>query len=131
MPPLQAIFRGFLLTSLARYMSPPWAVATSSLLFAMCHFRLQVRRVRSVAWRCSCHRPGRNTGLQCCERAALRGRAVALRRAAQTFLPLLVLGVVFSVVYLSTRNLLPPMVLHSAWNVFVLANLLLKTGGAV
>lgn len=38
---LKAIFRGFLLASLARYM-PVWAaVVASSLLFAMCHFRLQ------------------------------------------------------------------------------------------
>jgi hypothetical protein len=35
---------------------------------------------------------------------------------------------VFSTVFLATRNLLPPMVLHSAWNVFVLANLLLRPG---
>lgn len=40
--PLQAIFRGFLLASLARYMSVQAAVVASSLLFAMCHFRLQV-----------------------------------------------------------------------------------------
>jgi hypothetical protein len=40
--PLQAIFRGFLLASLARYMAPHWAVVATSLLFAMCHFRLQV-----------------------------------------------------------------------------------------
>jgi membrane protease YdiL (CAAX protease family) len=41
----------------------------------------------------------------------------------QTFLPLLVLGMVFSCVFLLTRNLLPPIVLHSFWNVFVLSRL--------
>ncbi|KAG1671715.1 hypothetical protein FOA52_007507, partial [Chlamydomonas sp. UWO 241] len=80
----EAIFRGFLLASLARYMPVPAAVLSSSLLFAMCHFRLQ------------------------------------------TFLPLLILGIVFSTVFLATRNLLPPILLHSAWNVFVLFNLLFR-----
>ncbi|KAL6755451.1 CAAX protease self-immunity-domain-containing protein [Haematococcus lacustris] len=84
----EAIFRGFLLASLARYMPPAAAIATSSLLFAMCHFRLQ------------------------------------------TFLPLLILGCVFSCVYITTRNLLPPTLLHSLWNVFVLVNLLLRPQGA-
>jgi len=77
----EAIFRGFLLASLARYMPAHWAGAATSLLFAMCHFRLQ------------------------------------------TFLPLLVLGMVFSGVFLVTRNLLPTIVLHSAWNVFVLCRI--------
>lgn len=70
----EAIFRGFLLTSLARYMPTPYAVALSSIMFAMCHFRFQ------------------------------------------TFLPLLVLGVIFSLVFIRTNNLVPPIILHSAWN---------------
>jgi membrane protease YdiL (CAAX protease family) len=77
----EAIFRGFLLPSLARFMPLGVAVGVSSGLFAMCHFRLQ------------------------------------------TFLPLLVLGVVFAVVYLRTNSLVPPILLHSAWNLYVLANL--------
>ena len=44
----------------------------------------------------------------------------------QTFLPLLLLGIVFSSIFLATRNLLPPMILHSAWNIFVLYNLLFR-----
>jgi len=80
----EAIFRGFLLASLARYMPTGVAVVVSSLLFAMCHFRLQ------------------------------------------TFLPLLMLGIVFSLVFLATRNLIPPIVLHSAWNIYVLFNLLFR-----
>lgn len=43
---------------------------------------------------------------------------------AQTFLPLLVLGGVFSAVFLATGNLLPTVVAHSLWNIFVLANLM-------
>ncbi|GFR52723.1 hypothetical protein Agub_g15276, partial [Astrephomene gubernaculifera] len=66
----EAIFRGFLMTSLARYMPTPYAVAASSVVFAMCHFRMQ------------------------------------------TFLPLLVLGVVFSLVFIRTNNLIPPVLLH-------------------
>ena len=81
----QAIFRGFLLSSLARFMPVGAAVVVSSLLFAMCHFRLQ------------------------------------------TFLPLLLLGMVFSGIFLYTRNLLPPIMLHSAWNIFVLFNLLFRS----
>ncbi|KAG2450646.1 hypothetical protein HYH02_004486 [Chlamydomonas schloesseri] len=82
----EAIFRGFLLTSLARYMPTPGAVALSSVVFAMCHFRLQ------------------------------------------TFLPLLVLGGVFSAIFIRTNNLLPPILLHSAWNLYVLVSLVLRPG---
>jgi len=80
----ELIFRGFLLVSLTRYMSSNMAILVSSLLFAMCHFRLQ------------------------------------------TFFPLLILGIVFSYLLLRFRNLLPPIILHSAWNVFVLVNLLYR-----
>ncbi|GLC35872.1 hypothetical protein PLESTB_000514600 [Pleodorina starrii] len=82
----EAIFRGFLLTSLARYMPTPAAVAVSSVVFALCHFRMQ------------------------------------------TFLPLLVLGVVFSAVFIRTNNLIPPILLHSAWNMYVLVTLVLRPG---
>ncbi|KAG2489064.1 hypothetical protein HYH03_012500 [Edaphochlamys debaryana] len=82
----EAIFRGFLLTSLARYMPTPVAVIVSSVVFAMCHFR------------------------------------------KQTFLPLLVLGVVFSGVFIRTNNLIPPILLHSFWNVYVLLSLVLRPG---
>ncbi len=53
---------------------------------------------------------------------------LSCRAALQTFLPLLLLGAVFSIVFITTRNLLPPIVLHSLWNVFVIWNLL-KAGG--
>lgn len=82
----EAIFRGFLLTSLVRYMPTPAAVAISSVVFASCHFRLQ------------------------------------------TFLPLLVLGVVFALVFIRTNNLIPPILLHSAWNMYVLVMLVLRPG---
>ncbi|KXZ47186.1 hypothetical protein GPECTOR_37g192 [Gonium pectorale] len=82
----EAIFRGFLLPSLARYMPTPAAVLTSSVVFAMCHFRLQI------------------------------------------FFPLLALGVVFSLVFIRTNNLIPPILLHSAWNMYVLLNLVLRPG---
>ncbi|GIL61027.1 hypothetical protein Vafri_15400 [Volvox africanus] len=82
----EAIFRGFLLTSLARYMPTAAAVAVSSVVFASCHFRMQ------------------------------------------TFLPLLVLGVVFSGVFIKTNNLIPPILLHSAWNMYVLVTLVLRPG---
>lgn len=83
----EAIFRGFLLMSLTKFFSARVAVLVSSLLFALCHFRLQ------------------------------------------TFAPLFILGVVFSMVFLKTRNLLPPVLLHSLWNIFVLSNLVLRPGG--
>lgn len=46
-----------------------------------------------------------------------------------TFAPLLVLGVGCGAVYLRTNNLLAPIVLHSLWNMFVLATLAWRTGG--
>lgn len=36
------------------------------------------------------------------------------------FLPLLLLGLVFGGVYVRTRNLWPPILLHSLWNVALL-----------
>lgn len=82
----EAIFRGFLLTSMTRYMPTYLAAGASSLLFAMCHFR------------------------------------------HQTFLPLLMLGSVFSAIFIKTRNLLPPIVLHSLWNVYVMFSLIKGNG---
>lgn len=60
------------------------AVLLSSLLFALCHFRLQ------------------------------------------TFAPLVLLGLIFSVLFHKTNNLLPPIVLHSLWNFYVLFQLLVR-----
>lgn len=79
----ELIFRGFLVSSLLRFL-PPWgAVLTSSLVFAMCHFRIQ------------------------------------------TVLPLMILGVGFGTVFVRCKNLLPAMVLHGSWNVYVLITLYL------
>lgn len=39
---------------------------------------------------------------------------------ADTFAPLMVLGLVFGGVFLRSNNLAPPIVLHSCWNVYVL-----------
>lgn len=58
----QAIFRGFLLTSMTRYMPVPWAAAGSSLMFAMCHFRQQVGGCVG-----RCHEPGEGRGSVSCE----------------------------------------------------------------
>ncbi|XP_024538740.1 uncharacterized protein LOC112349154 [Selaginella moellendorffii] len=33
------VYRGFVLTSLAAYASPPWAIITSSLIFSLVHFK--------------------------------------------------------------------------------------------
>lgn len=46
------------------------------------------------------------------------------------FLPLLLLGVVFGVVYSKTRSLWPPILLHSLWNINLLLQLALKSSGA-
>jgi len=81
----EAVFRGFLLASLARQMGPRWATLVSALLFALCHFR------------------------------------------ADTFAPLLVLGLVFGGVFLRSNNLAPSVCLHSAWNIFVLYSLWLRS----
>jgi membrane protease YdiL (CAAX protease family) len=43
---------------------------------------------------------------------------------ADTFAPLAALGLVFGAVFLRTNNLVPPIVLHSLWNVYVLAALM-------
>lgn len=45
-----------------------------------------------------------------------------------TFAPLLLLGLVFAVVYQRSRNLLPPILLHSGWNLYVLYNLIGRPG---
>lgn len=44
------------------------------------------------------------------------------------FLPLLLLGCVFGLVYVRTRNLVAPVLLHSAWNVMLLVQILLMGG---
>lgn len=78
----EAMFRGFLLPSLARYM-PIWvAVGASSLVFASVHF------------------------------------------TREGFVPLLLLGAVFGASYVKTLNLLPAILLHSFWNVCLLAQIL-------
>jgi membrane protease YdiL (CAAX protease family) len=43
-----------------------------------------------------------------------------------TFAPLLLLGLVFAFVYQRTHNLLPPILLHSGWNLYVIYNLLYR-----
>eukprot|EP00775_Hariotina_reticulata_P004421 gene4421-biopygen6149 len=80
----EAIFRGFLLASLAKHLPPAPAVLASSLIFALCHSR------------------------------------------NEAFAPLLLLGLVIGALYMTCRNLLPPMVLHGLWNTYVLGTLLLR-----
>ncbi|KAI8473748.1 MAG: hypothetical protein J3K34DRAFT_453569 [Monoraphidium minutum] len=74
----EAVFRGFLLASLARHVGPRLAALGSALFFALCHFR------------------------------------------ADTFAPLLVLGLVFGGLFLRTNNLAPSVLCHSLWNCYVL-----------
>jgi membrane protease YdiL (CAAX protease family) len=80
----EAVFRGFLLASLARQMGTRWAALVSSLLFALCHFR------------------------------------------ADTFAPLLVLGLVFGGLFVRTNNLAPSVLCHSLWNCYVLLMLTVR-----
>ena len=82
----EAMFRGFLLPSLARHL-PDWAaVAATAVVFALVHF------------------------------------------TREGFIPLVLLGLVFGAAYARTRNLLPSMLLHSLWNVCLLAQLLAGGG---
>jgi membrane protease YdiL (CAAX protease family) len=83
----ELIFRGFLLASLSKYLPGGWAVVSNSLLFALCHFRLE------------------------------------------TLAPLFVLGLVFGGVYVRTNNLVPSILLHSLWNVYVVATMVLRSYG--
>ena len=45
---------------------------------------------------------------------------------AQTVLPLLLLGTLFSFIFMRTHNLVAPIVLHSLWNVYVLITLIVR-----
>lgn len=77
----EAIFRGFLLTSLTRYMTPLMAIVASSAVFAVAHF----------SW----HRTPY----------------------------LMLLGFVIGFVFVRTRNLLTPMLVHALWNLYVFSKL--------
>jgi uncharacterized protein len=77
----EAIFRGFLLTSLTRYMRPLFAIVASSAVFAIAHF----------SW----HRTPY----------------------------LMLLGFVIGFVFVRTRNLLTPMLVHALWNLYVFTKL--------
>ena len=70
----EALFRGFLLPSLTRYLSAGWSIVVSAVIFAAAHLSLS------------------------------------------EVLPLTVLGAVLGFVYVRSRTLISPMVLHSAWN---------------
>jgi uncharacterized protein len=77
----EAIFRGFLLTSLTRYLSPFAAIAASSAIFAIAHF--------------------------------------SLHRTPYLFL----LGCAIGGVFVGTRNLAAPVLVHALWNVYVFSKL--------
>ena len=98
------------------------AVVVSSILFSMCHFRLQV-----LSWIPLCYRPQCLLAFRVISYVTIPSNSPpSSPPISQTFLPLLLLGIVFSSIFLATRNLLPPMILHSAWNIFVLYNLLFR-----
>ncbi|MGG6238116.1 CPBP family glutamic-type intramembrane protease [Nodosilinea sp. AN01ver1] len=82
----EALFRGFLLPSLTRYLSTGWAIALSAFIFAAAHLSLS------------------------------------------EVLPLTVLGAILGFVYTRSRNLLSPMVLHSAWNSATMLGLFILGG---
>ncbi|MBE9110180.1 CPBP family intramembrane metalloprotease [Nodosilinea sp. LEGE 07298] len=82
----EALFRGFLLPSLTRYLSAGWAIALSAFIFAAAHLSLS------------------------------------------EVLPLTVLGAILGFVYTRSRNLLSPMVLHSAWNSATMLGLFILGG---
>ena len=47
----------------------------------------------------------------------------------QRLIPLVLLGLILGAVYLRTRNLLAPVVLHSLWNMYIFWNLLRRGAG--
>ncbi len=85
----ETLFRGFLLPSLTRHLSPWGAVIVSALIFAIAHLSLS------------------------------------------EVLPLTVLGIVLGGVYLRTRNLLAPILLHGLWNSGTLISLLVLSNGGI
>jgi hypothetical protein len=82
----EAIFRGFLLTSLGNLLPTFTAICTSSLLFALFHFKLN------------------------------------------GFLPLFLLGLLFSYNYLRSRSLGSAIFLHSMWNLYLWITMALRSG---
>ncbi|MEM6501330.1 MAG: type II CAAX endopeptidase family protein [Cyanobacteria bacterium P01_C01_bin.89] len=85
----ETLFRGFLLPSLTRSLSPWGAVVVSALVFAIAHLSLS------------------------------------------EVLPLTVLGIVLGGVYLRTRNLVAPILLHGLWNSGTLISLLVLSNGGI
>lgn len=77
----EAIFRGFLLPSLMRWLPLPAAIAASAFIFALAHAQ----------------------GIQ--------------------FVPLLGLGILLGGLFVYTRNLIAPIVLHGVWNILVFTQL--------
>ncbi|MGB3199577.1 MAG: CPBP family glutamic-type intramembrane protease [Nodosilinea sp.] len=82
----EALFRGFLLPSLTRYLSTGGAIALSAFIFAAAHLSLS------------------------------------------EVLPLTLLGAILGFVYTRSRNLISPMVLHSAWNSATMLGLFILGG---
>lgn len=85
----ETLFRGFLLPSLTRHLSPWGAVVVSGFIFAIAHLSLS------------------------------------------EVLPLTVLGIVLGGVYLRTRNLLAPILVHGLWNSGTLISLLVLSNGGI
>jgi membrane protease YdiL (CAAX protease family) len=85
----ETLFRGFLLTSLTKFMSTPAAIFASSLAFGVAHLSLRD-------------------------------------------LPVLVaLGCLLGALYVRSRNLLTPMLVHGVWNSSVLTLLFALTAAGV
>jgi membrane protease YdiL (CAAX protease family) len=138
----ETVFRGFLLTSLTKWMPVPAAVAVSSVAFGMVHLtprdfpqvcRALTRLAEEAGWLGGCcqacmlgamHmaanlglRPGStrpSTGVDHPPLPACRPRCLS------PLLQLTALGFLLGFSYVRSRNLLTPMLIHGAWNGTVL-----------
>jgi membrane protease YdiL (CAAX protease family) len=129
----ETVFRGFLLTSLTKWMPVPAAVALSSLAFGMVH--LTPRDFPQACWALPGVAPCVGSGMRCVRKGLCTATQVALqalshplagggsrRRSAAPLPPpqLTALGVLLGFTYVRSRNLLTPMLIHGAWNGSVL-----------
>jgi uncharacterized protein len=135
----EAIFRGFLLTSLARYWRPAWAVVASSAVFAVAHcslYRMPCApspfswRASVLCW-CLVSAPCElvSEATQPLPHAVRVPRfqryCQLLNQLAPARRYLFLLGCVIGAVFARTRSLAAPVAVHALWNAYVLAKLAL------
>ena len=138
----ETVFRGFLLTSLTKFMPTPAAVALSSVAFGLVHLTPrdfpQARARARDAWGGGGARqtrrqaPAQQQGWQRCVPPLTPAPAHPSPRARLASLPqLTALGFLLGFTYVRSRNLLTPILIHGAWNGSVLTVLyLLAESGA-